>query len=107
MLPLHHGNDNIFVSPVDGHLWVAHFVNGLQFFKYVTNHSEPMPGRVLHIAVDQNSDEPFTDCQIEEVVSTTGERINAVTTGLYHRGKLLLGTIRKDMMLCEVPYLMY
>ena len=101
------GIDNIFVSPVDGHLWVAHHVNLLQLLKYIHNHSEPMPGRVLHIAVDQNSNEPFTDCKIEEVVSTTGKWINAVTIGLYHRGKLLLGTVRKDMMLCEVPYLMY
>ena len=61
----------------------------------------------MHIAVDQNADMPFADCKVEEVLSTSGEKINAVTTGLYHRGKLLLGTIRKDMWICDVPYLMY
>ena len=66
-----------------------------------------MPGRIIHVAIDQNSDLPFTDCKIEEVLSTTGEKINGVTTGLYHRGKLLLGTIRKDMWMCDVPHLMY
>ena len=95
------------MSPENGHLWVAHFINGLQFFKYIHNHSVPMPGRVLQIAIDQDSNQPFTDCKIEEVMSTSGVIINAVTTGLYHRGKLLLGTIRRDMMMCDVPYLMY
>ena len=61
----------------------------------------------MHLAIDQSADLPFTDCKIEEVLSTSGDKINAVTTGLYHRGKLLLGTIRKDMCMCDVPYLMY
>ena len=95
------------MSPVNGHLCVAHFVNGLQFGQYVYNHSVPMPGRILHIAIDEKSERPFTDCKIEEVMSNTGVKINAVTIGLYHRGRLLLGTIRKDMMMCDVPYLMY
>ena len=107
-LPLHTGCDNIFVSPESGHLWVAYSIDILGFFEYVHNHSYPMPGRVVHLAIDQNSDQPFTDCKIEEVVSNSGENmINAITMGLYHRGKLLLGTIRKDMMMCDVPRLMY
>ena len=106
-LPLHIGNDNIFVSSENGHLWVAHFDNIFQLLKYIHNHSEPMPGKIMHIAIDQSSDLPFTNCKIEEVLSTSGEKINAMTTGLYHRGKLLVGTIRKDMWMCEVPYLMY
>ena len=92
---------------MDGHLWVAQHINILKLIKYIRNHSIPVPGRVVHVAIDQYSDEPFTDCKIEEVVSNSGVRISAVTTGLYHRGRLLLGTVRKDMMLCEVPYLMY
>ena len=72
------------------------------------NHSEPMPGRILHVAIDQNAEMPFTaDCKIEAVLSTSGEMINAMTAGLYHRGKLLVGTIRKDMWMCDVPYLIY
>ena len=71
------------------------------------NHSEPVPGRVLHIAIDQTAELPFTNCKIEAVLSTSGEKINAMTAGLYHRGKLLVGTIRKDMWICDVPYLMY
>ena len=95
------------MSPENGHLWVAHFVNCFEIFKYVYNHTVPIPGKVFHIAIDQNSDQPFSDCKIEEVVSNSGVKINAVSSGLYHRGKLLLGTIRKDMMLCDVNYLMY
>ena len=95
------------MSPEDGHLWVAHFINDMQLSKYIHNHSEPMPGRILHVAIDQNADLPFTDYQIEAVLSTSGEKINAVTMGLYHRGKLLVGNLRKDMWMCDVPYLMY
>ena len=97
----------MFVSPVNGHLWIAFFTNSLQFFEYIHNHSKPMSGRVVHVAIDQTSELPFTDYKIEEVFATSGEKINAVTMGLYHRGKLLLGTIRKDMMICDVPYLTY
>ena len=61
----------------------------------------------MHIAIDQNhADLPFTNCKIEEVLSYSGESINAVSIGLYHQGKLL-GTMRKDMWMCDVPYLMY
>ena len=79
----------------------------MQLEKYIHNHSEPMPGRILHIAIDQDADLPFTNCKIEEVLSTSGEKINAVTIGLYHRGNLLVGNLRKDMWMCEVPYLMH
>ena len=78
-----------------------------QCLSVLYNHSEPMPGKVMHIAIDQNADLPFTDYKIEEVVSYSGESINAVSSGLYYQGKLLLGTIRKDMWMCDVPYLMY
>ena len=66
-----------------------------------------MPGKVVHIAIDQYADLPFTSCEIEEVLSYSGESVNGISTGLYYRGKLLLGTIRKDMWMCDVPYLMY
>lgn len=105
MLPLHIGNNNIFVSPENVPLWVAHLINGLEFYKYMHNHSVPLPGRVLHVAINQNSEKPFTNCNVEAVVSTSGVKIKAVTIGLYHRGRLLLGTVRKDMMTCDVPYL--
>ena len=61
----------------------------------------------MHIAINQNAELPFTDYKIEEVLSTSGENINAVSTGLYHRGKLFLGTMRKDMWMCDVSHLMY
>ena len=97
----------MFVSPENGHLWIAYFVDVHQFNKYLYNHSEPMPGKIVHITIDQSVDLPFTDCKIEEVLSYSGESINGISMGLYHRGKLLLGTMRKDMWMCDVPYLMY
>lgn len=104
---MHIGLDNVFVSPENGHLWVAHFINGLQFFDYIHNHSMPSPGRILHVAVDEKSKLPFDSVKIEDVLTTSGERISAVSMGLYFRGKLLVGTVRKDMLICDVPYLMY
>ena len=92
---MHIGNDNIraiifnIVSPENGHLWVAHFVNVFQFFKCLYNHSEPMPGKIMHIAIDQNADLLLTDYKLEEVLSYSGESINAVTTGLYQENYLL------------------
>jgi hypothetical protein len=99
----------VFVSPENGHLWIAYFVDVPQFTKYLYNHSEPMPGKVVHITINQSADHdlPFTNSKIEEVLSYSGESINGISMGLYHRGKLLLGTMRKDMWMCDVPYLMY
>ena len=66
-----------------------------------------MSGKIVHVAIDQNADLPFADCKIEEVLSYSGESINSISIGLYHRGKLLLRTIGKDMWMCDVSYLMH
>ena len=49
---------------------------------YINNHSEPMPGKIMHIGIDQNADMPFTNSKFEEVLLHSGERINAIMTGL-------------------------
>ena len=69
--------------------------------------SIPIAGRVIHITVDVNASLPFNNSKIEEVFSSTGEEFSANTIGVYHEGKLLIGTVCNEMMYCEVPFLMY
>ena len=61
------------------------------------------------MAIDQKKELPFENYLIEEVFSSTGKDgvVGAVTGCVYSEGRLVLGTIAKDMMLCDVPYVMY
>ena len=69
--------------------------------------SIPVPGRILHVAIDQNAEMPFDEYKVEEVFSTTGEKIGGTSGVVYHKNKLLVGTIRTGMMICNVPYVIY
>ena len=98
------------VSPVNGHLWVAIITKPLDVEKNELNpnHDDPVAGRILHVAIDENAMLPFTDYKMEEVFSTDGtDGIGPLTVGLYHENRLLVGTIQKNMMLCNVEYLKY
>ena len=68
-----------------------------------------MPGRVVHIAVNETADDPFADAKMEEVFATTGEEgeLKSCTVGVYHNHTLVVGTIFQNLMVCDVPYLIY
>ncbi len=100
-------NDNTFVDPTNGHLWVAIMPRLLTVFEYFADRSTEVPSQIVHIAIDENASSPFESYQVEELFATTGDIISATTVGVYSDGQLLIGTIGKDMLYCEVPYLMY
>ena len=109
-LTLQTAPDNVFVSPDNGHLWVGIIARPFAFDKYkdhVDPSSIPVPGRILHVAIDQNAERPFDDYKVEEVFSTTGEKIGSTSGVVYHKHILLVGTIRTGMMVCNAPYLIY
>ena len=102
-------NDNLFVDPNTGHIWVAILAHPLKFESYKEDHSFPLPSKCLHISIDQMAGLPFSNYSVEEVFSTTGEDgiVGGVTVCVYAEGRLLVGTVFKDMMMCDAPYLMY
>ncbi len=106
-LPLQVAIDNTFVDPTNGHLWVAVMPKPLTILKYFTDRSTEVAGQILHIAIDEQASSPFESFRVEEVFATAGDLISATTVGLYSDGKLLIGTIGKDMLYCEVPHLIY
>ena len=59
---------------------------------------------MLHITVNEESQEPFSNSKIERVFESDGsdKRVNGVSTGLYHNGTLLLSTMFTGMMVCQV-----
>ena len=97
------------MDPETGHLWVAILINGLEVDFYFHNTSIPIKSKILHIKLDPSSPLPFDNTAIEEVFSSSGEdgMVGAVTVGVYARNRLVVGTICKDMMLCDVHYLRY
>ena len=101
--------DNIFVSPTNGHLWLSVFPtpSPMQVISYALDHSNPLASITLHVTIDEDRDLPFSSYEIEEVFSTTGHDVRGISISVYHKKKLLLGSIFTDMMYCEVPFLMY
>ncbi len=63
----------------------------------------------MHVKYDQNDELPFNNYTVEEIFSTTGEDgvVGAVTGCIYANKKLIVGTVGRDMMVCDAPYLMY
>ena len=110
-LPLQIANDNIFVDPTTGHLWVGIIVDSLKVTDYIKDRTTPVASKCLHISIDPTSELPFNQSLVEEVFSTTGEfekgLVGAVTGCVYVEGRLLISTIARDMMMCEAPYIMY
>ena len=100
-------NDNVFVSPDNGHLWVGIMPKVRAISDYFLDHSVPIAGRVIHVAIDEESETPFSEYELEEVFATTGHQLSAPTIAIYHQGRLLIGTIMKDLMYCDAPHLMH
>lgn len=101
--------DNINVIPETGNLLVGVLVHCLKVADYFKNQTVPVPSRCLHISIDQKAELPFDNHLVEEVFATTGEDgvVGAVTGCVYVKGKLVVGTIAKDMMVCDAPYLVH
>ncbi len=97
------------MDPLTGDLWVAVLVQALKVEFYFHDHTVPVASKILHIKMDQSTELPFERVSVEEVFSSSAEDgvIGAVTMGLYSHNRLLVGTICKDMMLCDVKHLMY
>lgn len=100
--------DNINVDPITGNLIVGTLVQPLKLVtaKFGVN---AVPSRCLHVSLDQNAVLPFDNHSMEELFSSTGEDgvVGSVTGCVHVNGKLVVGTIERDMMVCDAPYLMY
>ena len=84
-------------------MWVAILPVPLKVDKYVHNQSYPVEGRILHIAVSEEEDLPFSSTKsiTDEVFATDGRELGATSVGLYFNRQLLIGTILGDMMYCK------
>lgn len=81
----------------------------LKISDYFKDRSVPVASKCLHVSIDPDAALPFSSYSVEEVLSSTGEDgvVGAVTVCVYFEGRIVVGTIGKDMMLCDAPYLMY
>ena len=102
-IKLRYAVDNIYIDPTNGHMWAAVFPLPLNVLKYIHDRLHPVEGRLFHIAMSEEEEEPFsyTKSQIEEKFETDGTDFGAMTIGVYCNNKLLLGTVGHDLMLCN------
>ena len=96
------------MDPKTGNLIIGILVQPLKLksSKFGVN---AVPSRCIHVKLDQNATLPFDNHFKEELFSSTGEDgvVGSVTGCVHVKGKLVVGTIERDMMLCDAPYLMY
>ena len=83
--------DNIFIDPTNGHMWVSIVPRLDNVFEYIVNRSHPVENRVIHIALSEEEDTPFSPSHSKIVVSV----------GVYSNNKLLLGTVGLNFMFCD------
>ena len=95
--------DNIFIDPTDGDMWVAVFPKPLHMIQYIHNRSVSVEGRVLHIRLFEEEDKPFSyeRSSIEEIFETDGIEFGAITIAVYCNSKIVMGTVVKDLMICD------
>ena len=76
---------------------------------YFKDRSVAVASRCLHVHLDQGAELPFDNSTVEEVFSSTGEgeMVGSISVCMYAEGRLLAGSVGHDMMMCDVPYLMY
>ncbi|XP_046856650.1 serum paraoxonase/arylesterase 2-like [Xenia sp. Carnegie-2017] len=94
--------DNINVDE-EGHLWlgVAHF----DFVAYSSNFTRPCPGAVLQVRLSKsgNPEVPFNVDDIREVFGNDGKgQVKCVSSGLFYRGKMLVGNPFSSFVYCKV-----
>lgn len=109
VLPVQIAMDNLIVDPTTGHLWVAVLVQAMKVADYFKDHSVAVPSKCLHITMDQQAELPFSKNSVEEVFSSSGDDgvVGAVSVCMYVAGRLIVGSICQDMMVCDVSYLRY
>ena len=95
--------DNIFIDPTNGHMWVATFPRPVNVLKYIHNRSVPVEGRVFHIRLYEEDEQPFSyeTSEIEEVFESDGTRFGPVTVAVYSNNRLMMGTIASGLMICD------
>ena len=88
---------------------MAVFPHVLDVMTYLHDRSHPVRGRILHISLSEQEEEPFSysKSQIEEIFETSGSEFGGMSIGIYCNRKLLIGTIRSDLMLCDGVHTSY
>ena len=110
VLPIQIALDNIVTDPSTDDLWIAVSVHPLKISEYFKDRTVPMPALCLHVHLNTMPEElPFTNYSIEEVLSSTGEDgvVGTISVCMYSQGRLVVGSVGHDMMLCNAPYLMH
>ena len=71
--------------------------------EHIHNRSVPVEGRILHIRLFEEQEEPFSyeRSTIEEMFETDGIGFGAITIAVYCNNKLVMGTVVNDLMICE------
>lgn len=109
-ITLYYPIDNISVDKETGDLWVALFIKPLEV---LSNLKDPkhvnVSSLIVHITVDEESENPFENSKIEQVFQSNGLEysVGAISTALYHNNTLLLGSVSNDLVVCQVNHLLY
>ncbi|XP_064646235.1 uncharacterized protein LOC135499421 [Lineus longissimus] len=93
---LHTGADNIFVDET-GALWTGAHPIGWQIVAHCENADVQASSQVLRIKMDH---ENITD--IVEILSDDGSLVQASTSAVEYNKRLLVGTVQKELLYCDI-----
>ncbi|XP_071133500.1 serum paraoxonase/arylesterase 1-like isoform X1 [Mytilus edulis] len=93
--------DNIEVDPVTGDLWIGCHARTHLLHKYEeVNGQSWSPSQVLKIKTKNGN----LTSDIKEVFLDNGEFCSGSATASYYKGRLLIGTVGTELILCDVLY---
>ncbi|KAL4235930.1 Serum paraoxonase/arylesterase 2 [Mactra antiquata] len=93
--------DNIEVDPDTGDLFIGCHPVLYRVFSFIFNVFDyPLPSQVLRYKMEDN----FIS-EIEEIYADDGSELYGSTVGTYAMGKLVIGTVMRQTLVCDVNYL--
>lgn len=78
----------------------------LELAKLVMNLSHPSPSQIMTVKLGDPSTSgiAFPDYEVREVYKNDGRELTGATGVVYHKNRLLIGSLFGDMLYCEVKF---
>ncbi|XP_045157147.2 serum paraoxonase/arylesterase 1-like [Mercenaria mercenaria] len=92
--------DNIEVDPTNGDLWIGCHPVGYRIYDLFNWFKHLAPSQVLRFRMEDN-----TVSSIEQIYADDGSELQGSTTAAFVGGKLIIGTVVKQTLVCDVNYL--
>ncbi|XP_071492551.1 serum paraoxonase/arylesterase 2-like [Diadema antillarum] len=85
-----------------GNLWAASHPVAHKLKSHLEDRRNKAPSQILHVKFDHNTASPHKKYEVFEMYSDDGTELSASSVVVFRQSKLLIGSRRGHMLLCEV-----